>query len=218
MVDPYVICTKVMRDFRSSLKTPLRSKTSPIKLYRGSAIASLLDLKRGILFWRFTACVYEYVLLISQSQRDIKWSPCTVNWNHRPFMLVKKLRQKMKTKKRYLLPETVQVSGSIKFVQDEAVVIEVVCATHYTPSNNWWRSSHHIRLVVQGGRPILGSPSDPNIDRHPQAVFAVTPRGQARLATAPSRRGTEIMNQNYFILPLVGTYWVKSIEVIFYNP
>ena len=61
MVDPYVICTKVMRDFRSSLKTPLRSKTSPIKLYRGSAIASLLDLKRGILFWRFTACVYEYV-------------------------------------------------------------------------------------------------------------------------------------------------------------
>ena len=129
------------------------------------------------------------------------------DWGHRPFMLVKKLWQKMKTKLRYLLPETVQVSSSIKFVQDEAVVIEVVCATHYTPSNNWWRSSsRHIRLVVQGGHPILGSPSDSNIDRHSQAVFAVTPRGQARLATAPSRRGTEIMNQNYFILPLVGTY------------
>ena len=122
----------------------------------------------------------------------------------------------MKTKKRYLLPETVQVSSSIKFVQDKAVVIEVVCATHYTPSNNWWRSStHHIRLVVQGGRPIPGSPSDPNIDRHSQAVFAVTPRGQARLATAPSRRGTEIMNQNYFILVL-RSFFIIHIIVLEY--
>ena len=70
MVDPYVICTKVMRDFRSSLKTPLRSKTSPIKLYRGSAIASLLDLKKG----RFVLVIHCLCLRVRTSDLPIQAS------------------------------------------------------------------------------------------------------------------------------------------------